>query len=518
MKKLLALALAVMMAMTLMTGIAAAQAGSVTVAVDDDSFTIGPWGNASAVRDWTETILWTHLCYRPFFGAALDLGELEMVAAKSVTQIDEETYEVEIFDNITDSLGNPIKASDVVFSYDKLAELGYVSAVSMYYGGAEVIDDTHVRITLKNNTECAIEEVLCKCSIASQAWYESATQDDIEGNPATTGPYKAAGIETGSSLTMAAREDYWKSENLATVELQNVQTIILRCITEASMRSIALENNEVDMAEIAATDAKRFKENADYNITEYQNAMSQYLIFNTSENSPFADVNLRKAVAYGFDSMFVLMGGGSDAGIISHDVAPNLGPDYVQEWDEESYFEYDPEKSAEYLAAAGYKPGEVEVHLMVSAQAPQGPYQAMQAMLQEVGINMVIDSYDRALRQTYQNDPTKWQFCEYSNFMADYTTRFWSDLFSEENYTYGTQGFTEDPELQRLLKAAVADRSEENMNAFHDYVVDQCYMVGLYTELRTIVTKAGLTDTAIRNLNPVLNAMTFTDDYVTAVK
>ena len=317
---------------------------------------------------------------------------------------------------------------------------------------------------------------------------------------------------------MAAREDYWKSENLATVELQNVQTIILRCITEASMRSIALENNEVDMAEIAATDAKRFKENADYNITEYQNAMSQYLIFNTSENSPFADVNLRKAVAYGFDSMFVLMGGGSDAGIISHDVAPNLGPDYVQEWDEESYFEYDPEKSAEYLAAAGYKPGEVEVHLMVSAQAPQGPYQAMQAMLQEVGINMVIDSYDRALRQTYQNDPTKWQFCEYSNFMADYTTRFWSDLFSEENYTYGTQGFTEDPELQRLLKAAVADRSEENMNAFHDYVVDQCYMVGLYTELRTIVTKAGLTDTAIRNLNPVLNAMTFTDDYVTAVK
>ena len=131
---------------------------------------------------------------------------------------------------------------------------------------------------------------------------------------------------------------------------------------------------------------------------------------------------------------------------------------------------------------------------------------------------MVIDSYDRALRQTYQNDPTKWQFCEYSNFMADYTTRFWSDLFSEENYTYGTHGFTEDPEFQRLLKAAVADRSEENMNAFHDYVVDQCYMVGLYTELRTIVTKAGLTDTAIRNLNPVLNAMTFTDDYVTAVK
>lgn len=53
-------------------------AQSVTVAVDDDSFTIGPWGSAGAVRDWTETILWAHLCYRPFTGASLEAGELEM--------------------------------------------------------------------------------------------------------------------------------------------------------------------------------------------------------------------------------------------------------------------------------------------------------------------------------------------------------------------------------------------------------------------------------------------------------
>ena len=66
-------------------------AESVTVAVDDDSFTIGPWGSAGAVRDWTETILWAHLCYRPFTGASLEAGELEMVAAKSVTKVDDTT-------------------------------------------------------------------------------------------------------------------------------------------------------------------------------------------------------------------------------------------------------------------------------------------------------------------------------------------------------------------------------------------------------------------------------------------
>ena len=54
-------------------------AASVTVAVDDDSFTIGPWGGASAVRDWTENVLWAHLVYRPFIGAMLNDG-VQMVA------------------------------------------------------------------------------------------------------------------------------------------------------------------------------------------------------------------------------------------------------------------------------------------------------------------------------------------------------------------------------------------------------------------------------------------------------
>ena len=487
-------------------------AESVTVAVDDDSFTIGPWGNASAVRDWTENILWAHLVYRPFIGAMLDDG-VQMVAAKSVTKVDDTTYDVEIFDNIVDSEGNQITAADVVYSYDKLAELGYVTDISANYASSEATGDYTLQIKLKAGTDGAIEKVLSTCSIASQAWYEGASEDEINSNPATTGAYVVTDMQTGSSVTMEAKDDYWKQDDRADSELQNVNKIVLRCITEASSRSIALENKEVDMAEISATDVGRFEDSSDYNVTKYNNAMSQYLIFNTSDNSPCADVNVRRAIAYAFDSMMMLQGGGSDAGVISYDVAPNLGPDYVQEWDTEEYFPMDLDKAAEYLEAAGYGPGELEVHLMVSAQAPQGPYQAVQAMLEQAGITLVIDAYDRALRQTYDSDPTMWDLSEYSQSVSDFTTSFWNDLFSEENYELGTQGFTQDPTLQELLKAANEDRSEENMNAFHDYVVDNCYMVGLYTETRSIVTSAGLTDICLEKLNPVLNAMTFTDSY-----
>lgn len=492
-------------------------AASVTVAVDDDSFTIGPWGGASAVRDWTENVLWAHLVYRPFIGAMLNDG-VQMVAAKSVTRVDDATYEVEIYDNITDSAGNGITAADVVYSYEKLASLGYVSDIGTYYAGSEQTGDYTLRIKLKNTMDGAIEKVLTACSIASQSWYEGATEDEINSAPATTGAYMVADMQAGSSVTLEVREDYWKTEDRADSELQNVNQIILRCIAEASSRSIALENREVDMAEISASDVGRFEGNGEYNVTKYNNAMSQYLIFNTSENSPCADVNVRKAIAYAFDSMMVLQGGGSNAGTISHDVAPNLGPDYVQEWDKKEYFEMNLEKSAEYLAAAGYQPGELEIHFMCSSQAPQGPYQVMQALLEQAGIKMVIDAYDRALRQTYDTDPTMWDISELSQSVPDFTTSFWNILFSEDNYEYGTQGFTKDDKLQELLRAANADRSEENMNAFHDYVVENCYMIGLYTETRSIVTTKGLIDICLEKLNPTLNAMTFTGDYVPVAK
>lgn len=134
-------------------------------------------------------------------------------------------------------------------------------------------------------------------------------------------------------------------------------------------------------------------------------------------------------------------------------------------------------------------------------------------MLAEAGIQLTIDGQDRAARQAVQNDPTAWDIAEYSDSVADFTTSYWNDLFGAEANGGLTQGFTDDATLQELLQAAIADRSEENMTAFHDYVIENCYMVGLYTETKHIATTNGITDISLEKLNPVLNAMTFADDY-----
>ena len=508
--KKLALALALCLSIGL-ASTAMAAANKVIVAVDDDSFTIGPWGGDSSVRDWTENTIWAHLCYRPFTGAMLEAGEMQMYAAKSVTKVDDATYDIEIFDNIVDSKGNAITASDVVYSYDKLKELGYVSEISLYYDSAEATGDYTLTIHLKDSSEGSAEAVLTMCSIASQEWYENASENEINSDPAVTGPYKVTEMSAGSGVTLESR-DYWKSEDLADCEAQNVDEIEIRCITEASARCIALENEEIDMAEISMDDLSRFEGNDDYVVTEYLNWMSQYLIYNTSEGKVTADENVRKAISYAFDTYTMSLTAGNC--VMSYDVAPNIGPDYVEDWDGQEYFPRDLEKAKEYLAAAGYDDSNpLKVSILVTSQAPQQPYVALQAMLAEAGIQLTIDGQDRAARQAVQNDPTAWDIAEYSDSVVDFTTSFWNDLFGAEANGGLTQGFTDDAQLQSLLQAAIADRSTENMNAFHDYVMDNCYMVGLYTETKHIVTTSGITDICLEKLNPVLNAMSFAEDY-----
>lgn len=490
------------------------QAEKIVLAVDDDTIVAGPFANSSGLRNWTIYTLWGTLAYRPYIGAMLEDGGLELVMAKNITKEDDTTYDVEIYDNITDSLGNSIKASDVVFSLDKLSELGYITYINTYYESGEVVGDYELKIHLKSGEEGAIEQVLVNGTVCSQEWYEGANEDEIQSNPATTGPYKVTDFMTGSGMTLEAR-DYWKTDDAArsVVEYQNVKQIVIKSITEPSMRSVALENSEVDLAEINASDLERFESNDAYSVTKYANAMNDYMIFNTSSNSVCSDVKVRQAIAYAFDSWALLLANGHDQGELHHDVCPNVTPDYVDEWDTEPYYEMDVEKTKALLEEAGYKENELKIRILKNAPAPNGPYESLQAMLKAAGIDAEINQCDRSLFLTYLQDNTQWDITIYSEQVLDFTTTYWSALFSEKNYEHGTQGFTEDDELQKLLAAACADRSEENMNAFHDYYTEQCYMLGLYNETKSIVTRSGIKNLCLVRGDIVPQATVFDSAY-----
>ena len=493
-----------------------AQAASVVIAADDDSFNVSPWSNSQGeVSNYLQNIIWTHLATRPYTGAMIGSG-MELVAAKEIVREDELTWRI-VLNPVTDSKGNAITASDVKFSFDKNYELGYYAYVNNFYDSIEVISDTELLFKTKTADEGGFESAVINTAICSQAWYESASEDELLNNPACTGAYYVTNVQNGHSVTLQAREDYWKTENLATSEKQNVKTIQILCMSEDDARAIALENGEVDYAQVSylAYD-KVFRNDSNYNVFQIPKFMNAILIFNCDPSSVCSDVNVRKAISYALDIDEVfLLGQGNDSYELHHDICPNVTPDYVDAWDQEDYYSRNLEKAVEYRNAAGYGENELVLRFIVRAQAPQNPYVVMKGQLAEAGIVMEIIPYDRAVFNTYYSDNTAWDFAESASEVTDFTANFWSRMFNEEVYgEKGTENNIHDPKLQELLKAALATRSEADMDAFHQYYsYEQCYAIGMYNEVNYFIARKGITDIAKGTDNATLQAMTFTADY-----
>ena len=516
--KLFALLLALVLAISCFSvpALAEDQAASIVVAADDDSFTVAPWSNSQGeVSNYLQSIIWTHLATRPYTGAMIGAG-MELVAAKEITREDDLTWRI-ILNPVTDSKGNTITASDVKFSFDKNYELGYYAYVNNFYDSIEVISDNELLFKTKTADEGGFEAAVINTAICSQAWYESATEDEMLNNPACTGAYFVTDVQNGHSVTITAREDYWKTADLTTTEKQNVKVIQILCMSEDDARAIALENGEVDYAQVSYIAYDRvFRNDSNYSVFQIPKFMNAILIYNCDPSSKCSDPNVRKAVSYALDiDQVFLLGQGNDSYELHHDICPNVTPDYVDAWDQEDYYARDLEKAVEYRNAAGYGENELVLRFIVRAQAPQNPYVVMKQQLAEAGIVMEIIPYDRAVFNTYYSDNTAWDFAESGSEVTDFTANFWSRMFNEDIYgEKGSENNIHDPKLQELLKAALATRSEADMDAFHQYYTyEQCYAIGMYNEVNYFVARKGITDIAKGTDNATLQAMTFTADY-----
>ena len=158
--------------------------------------------------------------------------------------------------------------------------------------------------------------------IINQEWWENATDAEKQENPATTGPYTVKEFISGSGATIVANDNFWQTDEEYLKNLlpayRNVKEITYTAITEASMRVIALENNEVDGANISATDLDTF---FDYETMQPKDGWivdiapttyAHYLFPNMdAENSVVgANLELRKAIFYALDSEQIMIASG----------------------------------------------------------------------------------------------------------------------------------------------------------------------------------------------------------------
>lgn len=487
----------------------------------NNSWDLAPWKNNGSTGNTIYLQLYNGLLCSPGFGTPLE--DMYMDMAESIEySADKVTATIKLRDYIHDSKGNPIKAEDVVFSLETAPKVaGPYAKIATLIDSMEVVDELTLKINLKTYAPGSWETVLADCPVVSKAWYQSASEDELSNNPATTGAYVVKENISGTTFTLEALDNFWQKDELRTpYQIVNAKQIKCVAISEDAMRVMALENGELDIAWIENTSIPLFEGNDEFNLFPFYMTNPTTIVFDCSESSVFHDnANLRLACLHAIDFEQVRIAASGDFGFQGHDVAPATCGDYNTEWDNEPYYDYDVNVALEYLEKAGYtKDNAPTVHFMCKTMAPQmAAVAVIQNCLAQIGVEVVIDAYDQGLFDTYTSDPAQWDMSWQSGNMATGSVlEAWNWYYAELDEN-GSVGFVKDAKLQELLQTAKEKNDAESLEAFHDYALSMGYAVNAFNEQAYIVAEKGITGLQFNiRANASLNACTFTDEFVPA--
>lgn len=495
----------------------------VVFALTASDFDMSPFATGSTPRNWMVQNVYAALYCMPYYGASLE--EMEPWLAKSCEKVDDLTYKVTLYDYIHDSKGNAITSEDIVFSYDMCYEKGGDVRIGSYLDNIEIVDDYTMLFHLKKSGPGVMEYLMGNytLSVCDKEWYESATDEEKNNDPAATGAYKIVDYAQGASITLEAVEGYWQTDDSlrCSADTQNVKTIEYKVITEASMRSIALENGEIDATVIDASELKRYYSDGQpldgytVNIADGTFCYTAFVNMEPGQGSLAEDENLRKAALYALDSESILYGGNfdEDTGEVCYSLGTPVMAGYNDSWSED-YFNYDPDKAKEFYEASGHKEGEVTIRLLSRTSIPDGIHSVMVANLEAAGFKVELLTYDQALFSTYNLDPSQWDIMLDNKGATGNIVTCWDNNFNPENRKGNTVCFTQDDTLIDDLNAATATGSEEDIEAFHQHLKDLACCKGLFTSKTIIVGQDGIIDLALTgNMEPRVNAFTFASDY-----
>lgn len=473
MKKFLSLLLALTMLLGCACIASADQGTSVAVGLAGDPGNIGPFQGMGLGRIG---ILFT--TYEMLMAKDAE-GTYVPVLMKDMTQVDEMTYDVEIYDYINDQAGNHLTASDIKFCYDTAKGTGNLPKLNAIES-VEVLSDYVVRFHFAALSAGDLESLMMECPIVTQAAFE-ASADQMATDPVSTSPYQVVDYKTGSAITYKYTGNYWQKEELtAYTSSHNVDEIVFKIIPEAVTLNNALSTGEIDIsAMLDAMYVGDYLGKDGYDAVSFQDNVTKYLIFNSNV---FADAQSRQAIATAIDVQdlitFAYNGVGANP---AHTLGNSNYPDYLTSWEDEEYYEYDEEKAAAMVEAAGLS-GKTFTLMYNTSDVNKNLAEAIQSDLSFAGIEVELKAYDSNLFNQYKlaEDTHEWDLMLDEGGSSGLLVNVWKLTLDRNTNTHGkTTGYVMDDQLQALMEAAMADNSPENMDAVQQYVKEMCYEYGL---------------------------------------
>ena len=282
--------------------------------------------------------------------------------------------------------GETMTAEDVAYSINRAIASSYTSAFTNTMDRMEVVDDTHVRLFLK---EPYIAIIKCLSNANLAIVNKKATEaagEDFARNPVGTGPYKFVEWANGEKVVMERFDDYYRGPAA-------IKDLTFKIIADKSTAAISLEKGEIDVLYYPSTSDRQHLMSLP-NVTWQEDSASTfwYVAFNNREGV-FANETLRKAVCYALDRESIIIGGANGLGVPMEGCIPASVQFYNPDFEG---YDYNLEKAKELMVEAGYPDG-----LTITMKTNQNsqyakPTEVIQAQLAEIGITAEIELMERA--------------------------------------------------------------------------------------------------------------------------
>ena len=427
---------------------------------------------------------------------------IPQVAKSWVAGEDGKTFDVEIYDYVTDSAGNAITASDIVW----MIKLQQEAALKPAFAKVESVEQTGdytLRITMKKDMVGAFEAILTNTFVVSQKAYEES-KDQFATEIISTSPYKVTEFVSGSVLSFEKRDDYWQKPELIPEETAaNVDKLSFHVIKEASQAGIALETGDIDaFVQLDQNTAVQFVDNPAFSMEANSYINGYQLYFSGGDNRNIAtDENLRKAICYAIDTDGLIKGVFAGYGKSMHDPIADTSVGYLEKWKDEEYYPYDVEKAKELISQSNYKGEELEF-LATSSSTTQRICQMIQGYLLQVGINVKLNLVDQALYTATRLDGTQYDMT-INTVGGETLPDHWSIRYDYQAYKTGDATARHDEALGELLYKTWTKEgfTEENIDEVHNYLKDHMYAYGMVQPENIDVwrTDLGITKTVHTN-------------------
>jgi peptide/nickel transport system substrate-binding protein len=364
-------------------------------------------------------------------------------------------YEFVLRKGTTFHNGEPVTADDVKFSFERYRGVS-AKALKEKVAAIETPDPRRVRFRLKQPWPDFMAFYATPATgaawIVPRKYVEKVGEDGFKRAPVGAGPYKFVSFTPGVDLVLEAFDGYWR-------KTPSVKRLVFKAVPDVVTRLAMLKRGEVDIAYAVTGElGEEVRRTGGLTLRPTPFVATHWVLFadQWDQGSPWNDRRVRLAATQAVDRQAINQAVTLGFSKITGSIIPTSFDFYWQP----PLYPYDPAKSKQLLAEAGYAKGFDAGDFWCDAAACVYAEPVLND-LQAVGIKARLRPLERAgFLKAYQEKKLKNLIYGLSGIFGNAATRLEPFVVSTGAYAYG--GY---PDIDGLFKEQAGELDPKKRQA-----------------------------------------------------